>query len=513
MLMVAGYQRALKMIKNELFSLSDPKIGNTKKIDRKLINDLKKNVNRVIKSFNAYLIHNCDVFKNFTGRDIDALYKKRKYLDKINSSTIIRNLDNNSLRIHLNHPKNKNFLSLDIEDISTMSNVIRNIFKKKFNTKIYCNHTKINHLYQKGIIFYKLVKYFYYGTVHSYGQLLYLKKDIKKLNKSDFTLIINSIEEVLPNEKEVIKKFIFWEFNKFYRNNNNKKFFFNKRLNRHNKRKIFSGKLNFKKLIFSKKFIYALLFGSNAKWKYSHNPMPAISIVGNDGSGKSTIVDHIRKKFSKMDPLVFDMKASDPFFPIIIKIRNMLKKFKKSVLIKNIFFLDITISFIGELFDLFDKYVKFRIGMAWADAGYGLTVFERYPTDRIRGEFPNTKNKLLPLEQFFPFPDGMIYLDVLPNDSVNRKKEDKHTLEEMKSKRKNYLTLLKEFDEVKLLPPSKSINNKILEVKNYIFKIYEKKKIQIKKGKKTKRIRWKKNFNRILAGNKLDKSQKEGFFE
>ena len=30
--------------------------------------------------------------------------------------------------------------------------------------------------------------------------------------------------------------------------------------------------------------------------------------------------------------------------------------------------------------------------MAWADAGYGLTLFERYPTDRIRGEFPNLKN-------------------------------------------------------------------------------------------------------------------------
>ena len=151
--------------------------------------------------------------------------------------------------------------------------------------------------------------------------------------------------------------------------------------------------------------------------------------------------------------------------------------------------------------------------MAWADAGYGLTIFERYPTDRIRGEFPNTNNKLLPLEQFFPFPDGIIYLDVLPQDSVNRKKEDNHTLEDMKSKRENYLTLLKEFDEVKFLPPSKNLNDKILKIKNYIFKIYEKKKIQIKKEGKTKRIKWKKNFNRVLAGSKLDKSQKEGFFE
>jgi thymidylate kinase len=513
MLTVVGYQKALKMIKSELFSLSNPTIGNTQKIDKKLINDLKKNVRQVIKGFNAYLIHNCDVFKNFTGRDIDALYKKHNYFNKVNNSTIIRNLDNSSLRIHLNHLKNKNFLSLDIEDISSMSKVIRNIFKKNFDTKVYCKHTKLNHLDQKSIIFYKLVKYFYYGTIHSYSQLLYLKKDIKKLNKSDFNLIVNSIEEVLPNEEEVIKKFLFWKFNKFYRNNNNKKFFFNKRLNRHKKRKIFSGKLNFKKLIFSKKFIYALLLGSNAKWKYSHNPMPAISIIGNDGSGKTTVVDHIRKKFSKMDPLIFDMKASVPFFSITHKIRIFLKKIKKSILVKKIYFFNTIISIIGEIIDLFDKYIKFKIGMAWADAGYGLTIFERYPTDRIRGEFPNTNNKLLPLEQFFPFPDGIIYLDVLPQDSVNRKKEDNHTLEEMKSKRENYLTLLKEFDEVKFLPPSKNLNDKILKIKNYIFKIYEKKKIQIKKEGKTKRIKWKKNFNRVLAGSKLDKSQKEGFFE
>ena len=77
----------------------------------------------------------------------------------------------------------------------------------------------------------------------------------------------------------------------------------------------------------------------------------------------------------------------------------------------------------GELIDIADKYLKYKIGMAWADAGYGLTIFERYPTDRIRGEFPNIKNKLIPLEQFFPLPDGLIYLDVFPKDSIFRKKK------------------------------------------------------------------------------------------
>ena len=214
-----------------------------------------------------------------------------------------------------------------------------------------------------------------------------------------------------------------------------------------------------------------------------------------------------------MDPLIFDMKSSNPFFSINIIIRNALKKIKSSKIIKNIFFLNTSISFIGELLDLFDKFVKYKIGMAWADAGFGLTIFERYPTDRIRGEFPNKKNRFLPLEQFFPFPDGMIYLDILPQVSINRKKKDNHTLEEMKSKRKNYLNLIEEFDEVEKLTPSRNLNYNILSAKNYIFRINHKKKVRIQKTGKIKRLIWTKNLNRTLAGNNLIKSQKDAFFD
>ena len=214
-----------------------------------------------------------------------------------------------------------------------------------------------------------------------------------------------------------------------------------------------------------------------------------------------------------MDPLIFDMKASVPYFYFILKIRNKLKKIRKLKIIKNISFLRIAVAFIGEFLDLFDKYVKFRIGMAWADGGYGLTVFERFPTDRIRGEFPNKKNKLIPFEQFFPFPDGIIYLDVLPKDSITRKKNDNHTLDEMRSKRKNYLSLLKEFDEVKILSSHMKLNRKILNIKNYIFKVYKKKNSNLKKNGKMKRMKWKKNFRRVLAGGQLNKTQKDAFFE
>ena len=65
---------------------------------------------------------------------------------------------------------------------------------------------------------------------------------------------------------------------------------------------------------------YSLLLGSKAKWRYNHNPMPAIAIIGNDGSGKTTVVNYIKKNFSKMDPLIVDMKGSKPFFSFVFKL-------------------------------------------------------------------------------------------------------------------------------------------------------------------------------------------------
>ena len=105
----------------------------------------------------------------------------------------------------------------------------------------------------------------------------------------------------------------------------------------------------------------------------------------------------------------------------------------------------------------------------------------------------------------------MIYIDVRPEESLLRKIKDKHTLDEMKSKRKNYLSLIKEFNEIKIIKYSNSLDNKIIKIKNYIFDKYAIKNNQIKKYSKVKRVIWKKNPNRVLAGSNLNKSQKDSF--
>ncbi len=480
-------------------------------MDKKLLSELKKIIYKIIKGYNSYLVQDCDNYKNFTGRDIDAFYKsKNNYSKKKFINTIIRNKDYNHLRIHINSLKSRTFLSLDIEELSSMKSPFLDVFKTKFNKKIFCKSTKLDHLDKKSIIFYKLYKYFTV-TIHSFNQLSKLKKSISKLNKKEFQMIMESLNKALPEQENIIKKFMLWDFQKFIRNKSVKKFFFDKVKERHKKRLIFSGKLNYKNVVFRKNFFKAFLFGSNSRWKKTHNPMPAIAIVGNDGSGKTTIVEYIRNNFTKMDPLIFDMKLSEPFFPIILKVINNFKKLKQIYFFKNFFLINKLLSIIAELLIIFDKYIKYKIGMAWADSGNGITIFERYPTDRVRGEFPNKKNILFPFEQFFPFPDGLVYLDVLPKDTIKRKNKDNHSIEEMISKRKNYLSLIKEFDEKEILHHSNKLNHNIKKTKNYIFKIYLKKKNAINKNKKVKRIKWNKNYKRVLAGKNLNRSQKNSF--
>ena len=47
----------------------------------------------------------------------------------------------------------------------------------------------------------------------------------------------------------------------------------------------------------------------------------------------------------------------------------------------------------------------------------------------------------------------MVFTDIRPQITLDRKINDNHTLEEMTSKRLNYISLLKEFSEVKKFLP------------------------------------------------------------
>ena len=139
-----------------------------------------------------------------------------------------------------------------------------------------CEKTGLKHFKKTAIIYYKLVKYFSQGVIFSYEQLYKLKKILNSLEVKDLRYILNLTSTYLPKESIWIKKLIDENFDDFEKNIEVQKFWKKKRIFRQNKRKVFAGDLKLKNLLKSKKFIYALLFGSFAKWPKTHNPLPAL---------------------------------------------------------------------------------------------------------------------------------------------------------------------------------------------------------------------------------------------
>ena len=112
-------------------------------------------------------------------------------------------------------------------------------------------------------------------------------------------------------------------------------------------------------------------------------------------------------------------------------------------LIDKIVPIKLLLKFFGQFFDIFDQFVKYKLEWHLLTQVMVSPFLRDILLINWRGEFPNKKNIFLPLEQFFPLPDGMFYLDVKPEVSVHRKSKDNHTIEEMTSKKRdNYISLL-----------------------------------------------------------------------
>ena len=482
-------------------------------LNKDVINNVKETIKKIVKFSNAVLMQECKNFQDFSGRDVDTFYlSNNQFLNIDNGEDVILNeREKGSYRFLINHKEMTEFINLDIEDLAIFSPQTKKENELHFKEAINCEKTGLKHFQLKSIIYYKIVKYFSQGIIFSYEQLYKLKKILNSIDINDLNYILNLTSKNLPKENIWIKKLIENDFQKFEQDKDIKNFWIKKRIIRQNKRKVFAGKLEIKNLLKSKKFINALIFGSWAKWSKNHSPMPAIAIVGNDGAGKTTICDYVIKNYHKLDPAFINMKSDVPIMPITKYLIKFIRKILKFSVIKNILFFKKGFLFLGQMIDIFDQYIKYKIGMAYADSGYGITIFERYITDKLRGEFPNKNNKYLPLEQFFPLPDGFFYLDISPEVTLKRKDKDNHTLEEMISKRANYISLLDEFSEVKKIPSDKDLDENIKNLKNYIFELASKKNKQFKSGLGIKRCIWKKNRNRVLAGDPSERFQKGSF--
>ena len=199
--------------------------------------------------------------------------------------------------------------------------------------------------------------------------------------------------------------------------------------------------------IFSQMF-RALFFKTFLRYKIS--AFPIVAFVGNDGGGKtSTICELLNRELYKIDPIVISMKRKDPFFCFTRVMKSLLLPFKKNQQGISVFgLMSRPVNWILEVVDFFDRLVRFRLGLLWARCGLGPVFFDRYVTDRLRGEYCRGNFRLHPLEQFFPMPDSFIFFDVPAEVSVERKPEDNHNLIVLREKRVNYLRLMKEISRV-----------------------------------------------------------------
>ena len=265
-------------------------------IDKNIILRLKQEIFRIVKSCDGVLMHECADIMNFSGRDVDTFYiSKKKLLNFNESKSILHKREKGSYRFLLNDTKSLGFVNIDIEDINFFSSKTKKLNHEKFLTAMECKKTGLKHFDFNALIFFKIVKYFSFGVLHSYEQLFRLKNLLNKLNKKDLKYILNLTSKYLKKEYPFIKMLIYNDFFSFERNQKVKKFWIEKRKIRQKKRKVYSGKLILKNLFKSGDFLYAFFLGKKAIWNKHHRPLPAIAIVGNDGSGKTSVINYIIK--------------------------------------------------------------------------------------------------------------------------------------------------------------------------------------------------------------------------
>jgi len=231
---------------------------------------------------------------------------------------------------------------------------------------------------------------------------------------------------------------------------------------------VYSGDIRLEGLFRNPDVIWRLITSGRSEYEYS---LPTVAVVGNDGGGKTTYCNRLlNSEFYKTDPVRISFKRKDPILPVYSTIRPWLSRMTRSSWKRYFtetdgfrnrmkFFVESVPFWIREFGDFFDRYVRYKIGQMWANAGLGVVLFERYSTDRLRGEYPGPARSLFPLEKYLPFPEKFMHFDVLPKDSLNRKPDDGHNIKSLQEKRNKYLRIIDSMDPVKNIPYDYSIHN------------------------------------------------------
>jgi len=394
----------------------------------------------------------------FSGNDIDILVTDLKATEKIfrQHGFIFRSQCKNELRAFLYIPSTAEWVAVDIETFGAYPAQGEKILKYILSSRFKDKKTQLMHPSVIGILAYKIMKYIFNGYVHSWHQILELQQNLNALGENERGILIDLLNDFkLCNKTKSVFNLISLSEKEIFSDKKLHTYIDNKRRIRHKERLIYQGAINRQKIFKKPKLLWMLFYNRFFK---SKNALPVIALVGNDGSGKTEQCQRLKDELYKLDPLHIIMRGNESWLPGWNRTRqvilNYIKKNDTDSKIKSFSFIIWILAWIGEIGDFIDRLFRYKVGMAWANSGFGFTIFERYPTDRLRGEYPGPKWSLFPIEQYFPMPDLIVLLDVDEGDSLKRKSDDGHTYQEMHEKRENYLRLIDEIRPSVVISPT-----------------------------------------------------------
>jgi len=441
--------------------------------------------------------------KNFIGSDVDILINKRSeravYEKLKDHKFLLKRLEGGVSRGICKQDSIYGYLDIDngrspCDDLKKVNNFL----KSKYSS------AGLHYLDGVDLYVYKLAKYSSCGYIRSYEQINRLKALYSHLNHNRK----NDIEELIT---ELFKKDnLALELHKNIKIGNGvgEKFVALRQKERNKSRIIFKGGLGPK----AHKFLFKISILIDRIRYRSFFSLPYIAIVGNDGSGKSSRLDDIIKRYYKFDPLVMDMKPKSPYFVLWLRYRNYLIGLGKEINEKGKNYQKFLWSIarkIFEIFDYIDRLYRYYLVKFYCNSGYCTGFFERYVTDRLRGEFTGIHGDQVPIEAHFPMPDGFVLLDVSERESLRRKPLDGHSYYELNCKRENYLSLIKQMSRYKIVSTHQSPE----EVTDEIMSIYFDWAItkQQTKYKYSFPLVWDSNKQRNVIGKKADRVQEKIF--
>jgi len=399
-----------------------------------------------------------DLPLSYIGNDIDILVSDIDIAAKAFKSMgfVIRQQQKHELRAFIYIKSKKEWVAVDVETIASYSDNTKPVLKYILGNAIQSDKNGLQNPPRDGLLVYKTLKYIVNGFVHSKYQLQELSGNWQSLESSELEVATCFMSKI--NVDKETRKWIDFivegDIEGLSIHDDFYKYIDKKRNHRHDARLIYQGNLNVRNLFSNYNVLFSFISSIFIRSKY---PLPAMAIVGNDGSGKTSLCQKAKDELYKFDPLHIVMRGNESWLPGWNKMRSVILGYvikRKKENRKIIRFIVWTLGWIGEIGDFIDRWYRYKMGMAWANAGFGFVLFERYPTDRLRGEYPGPKWSLFPLEQFIPMPDVIVLLDVTEEDSLKRKPHDGHTFKEMNEKRNNYLKLIKDITPSLVISPN-----------------------------------------------------------